>query len=374
MLPVYGENRLWFSRLELDSILREPRVMNQIPASARLIVGIVAISSLANAFAGPSDGKLDIYWADVEGGAATLLVTPAGETLLIDSGNPGTRDPGRIVDVLTKAAGLRQIDHLVVTHYHGDHFGGAATLAKLVPIGTVYDNGQWPEQTEKPDPAYREFPCEKRVVIHPGDKLPLKTSDKAPLVVSCLGTRQKFIDAASSTPENSTLCASARSKNRDGSDNANSVVLLVSFGPFKFFDGGDLTWNVEEKLVCPKNLVGLVDVYQVTHHGLDASNNPLVLQTLQPKVAIMNNGKTKGCMPEVFENLKSTKSLEAIYQLHKNERPDGEKANVPAEFIANNGKEVKGNFVKLSVAADGKSYTVSIPAKGHEQIYHTRNP
>ena len=60
--------------------------------------------------------------------------------------------------------------------------------------------------------------------------------------------------------------------------------------------------------------------------------------------------------------------------LHKNERPDGEKANVPAEFIANNGKEVKGNFIKLSVAADGKSYTVSIPASGHEQTYQTRNP
>jgi beta-lactamase superfamily II metal-dependent hydrolase len=348
--------------------------MNWKQIAAALGVGIVAALQLTVAQAGMSDGKLDIYWADVEGGAATLLVTPAGETLLIDSGNPGTRDPGRIVEVLTKVAGLRKIDHLVVTHYHGDHFGGAATLAKLVPIGTVYDNGEWAEQTEKPDPSYREFPCDKRVVIHPGDKLPLKSGDQTPLVVACLGARQKFIAAPATAAENPTLCATARSKNRDGSDNANSVVLLVSFGPFKFFDGGDLTWNVEQKLVCPKNLVGLVDVYQVTHHGLDASNNPLVLQALQPKVAIMNNGKTKGCMPEVFENLKNTKSLEAVYQLHKNERPDGDKANVPSEFIANVGKEVKGNYLKLSVAPDGKSYTVSIPASGHTQTYQTRNP
>lgn len=342
--------------------------------AASICFGIVAALQLTVAQASSADGRLDIYWVDVEGGAATLLVTPSGETLLVDSGNPGTRDPGRIVEVLTKVAGLRKIDHLVVTHYHGDHFGGAATLAKLVPIGTVYDNGEWVEQTEKPDPSYREFPCGKRLVINPGDKLPLKSGDKAPLVVSCVGTRQKFIEAPASAAENPTLCAAARSKNRDGSDNANSVVLLVSFGHFKFFDGGDLTWNVEEKLVCPKNLVGLVDVYQVTHHGLDASNNPLVLQALQPKVAIMNNGKTKGCMPEVFENLKNTKSLEAIYQLHKNERPDGEKANVPAEFIANNGKDVKGNYVKLSVAPDGKTYTVSIPATGHEKTYQARNP
>jgi len=129
---------------------------------------------------------------------------------------------------------------------------------------------------------------------------------------------------------------------------------------------------MEHKLVCPHNLVGKVDVYQVTHHGLDASNNPLVLRTIEPRVAIMNNGTTKGCMPEVFTNLKETKSLEAIYQVHKNLRPDGETNNVAAEFIANPEKECQGNHIRLSVAADAKSYTVAIPANKHEKTYRTR--
>ena len=150
------------------------------------------------------------------------------------------------------------------------------------------------------------------------------------------------------------------------------MVLVVHFGPFRFFDAGDLTWNREADLVCPKNLIGKVDVYQVTHHGLDASNNPVVLRSLEPTVAIMNNGTTKGCMPEVFTNLKETKSISAIYQVHKNLRPDGTVNNVPAEFIANQEKECQGNYIKLSVAADGKSYTVAIPANKHEATYKTR--
>jgi hypothetical protein len=147
--------------------------------------------------------------------------------------------------------------------------------------------------------------------------------------------------------------------------------MVVQFGDWRFFDAGDLTWNQEARLVCPKNLVGKVDVYQVTHHGLDSSNNPLVLRTLEPRVAVMNNGVTKGCLPEVYANLKDTPSLDAIYQVHKNLRPDGATNNVPDEFIANLQQECKGNYIKLSVAPDGRSYTVSIPANGHERSYNT---
>lgn len=325
--------------------------------------------------AGASDARLDIYWVDVEGGAATLIVTPAGESVLIDTGNPGFRDSGRIVKAATELAKIRRIDHLVITHYHGDHFGGASALSNLLPIGTVYDNGAFAGMPDDPGKEYREFKCERRVVIQPGDRLPLKQAENSPPVsITCLGTRQKFIEPADDALDNTTVCTNARMKERDGSDNANSVVLLLGFGPFRFFDAGDLTWNREHDLVCPKNRVGEVDVYQVTHHGLDSSNNPLVLQSLKPTVAIMNNGHQKGCLPEVFSALKEVTSLQGIYQVHKNLRPDGAVNNVPDEYIANkeNDKECRGHPIGLSVDPAGRSYVVRIPATGHERQFKTR--
>src|SRR5579862_9329167 len=99
-----------------------------------LTIGVLA-STLSMAQTRDSS-VLDIYVIDVEGGNATLFVAPSGESLLIDTGNAGAaaaRDAGRIMDAI-KAAGLRQIDHLIITHWHGDHFGGLAELASQIPI------------------------------------------------------------------------------------------------------------------------------------------------------------------------------------------------------------------------------------------------
>lgn len=332
------------------------------------------LGTASASFAGPKDKRLDYYWIDTEGGAATLIVTPAGETVLIDAGNPVRRDTDRIVKAVTEVAGLKSIDHLIVTHYHGDHYGGASLLAQLLPIKHLYDNGRFEGMPDDPGKAYFELKCEQRTVIQPGDKLELKqpADNVLPLSFTCLGTRKTFIAAPESASANTEVCATAREKQRDGSDNANSVVMLLGFGPFRSFHAGDLTWNQETRLVCPHNLVGKVDVYQVTHHGLDSSNNPLVLRSLEPRVAVMNNGTTKGCLPEVFANLREAKSLQAIYQGHKNLRPDGATNNVPDEYIANVAKECQGNYIKLSVAPDGKTYTVSIPATGHQRTFETR--
>lgn len=343
------------------------------PRCLLIVLWMWFFGAASDLFAGNTDGTLDIYWVDTEGGAATLIVTPAGESLLVDTGNPGARDADRIFQVATKTAKLQKIDHLVTTHYHVDHFGGAAQLAKAIPIGIVHDNGDF-GQKEKPSDEYLNFKADKREQIKVGEvwKLDGNPEKKSPgVTIKCLAARQEIIQPpANARLAKNPLTDEAVKKPDDTSDNANSIVLLVQFGDFRFFDGGDLTWNTEEKLVCPFNLVGNVDVYQVNHHGLDVSNNPVLIKSLKPRVAVINNGPKKGCMPGTYGTLKTLDGLQAIYQLHRNERPDGDKNNTEGEYIANeSGEKCAGNFIHLQVAPDSKSYTLRIPATKHEQTY-----
>jgi competence protein ComEC len=344
-----------------------------------LLAALSSVVFLANVVAlraAEPDGRLHIYWIDTEGGAATLIVTPARESILIDTGNPGHRDADRIVRLATKTAGLQRIDHLITTHYHRDHFGGAATVASLMPIGHVHDNGRFEGMPDQPDPSYWDFPAGQRSVISPGDRIELQQARGAPEVgLLCLGTRKQFIKPELvDARDNREIGAKHKPKQRDGSDNANSVVMLLTFGDFRFFDAGDLTWNQEAELVHPYDLVGEVDVYQVTHHGLDASNNPVVLQTLKPRVAVMNNGHTKGCAPDVFADLKATASIEALYQVHKNLRPDGVMNNVPDDYIANleAADQCQGHPIHLAVAPDAANYTVEVNSRGHSRQFATK--
>lgn len=320
---------------------------------------------------------LDIYFIDVEGGAATLIVMPLGESMLIDSGFPGERDAARIAHVARDVAGLTQIDHYITTHWHRDHFGGIPQLSQLVPVKHYYDHGLPATSAEDIQPelieAYRQTVQGKSVTLKPGDNIKLRPSPKylAPLQVRVLTASGLVIGEQPGAAQIQPCGPNFQAIPEDKTDNANSVGILLTFGRFRFFDGGDLTWNIEGRLVCPKNLTGAVDVYQVNHHGVDNSNNPALIRQLKPRVAIIDNGPRKGGEARTFSTLKSTPQTEAIYQLHRNVRTT-EKDNAPADFVANDEEDCKGEFIKVSVAADGKSYTVAIPAKKINRSYRTR--
>ena len=341
----------------------------------QILSAVLSILISAPLWAGPEDKRLDIYWIDVEGGAATLIITPAGESILVDTGLPKQLHIDRMRDGITRVAGRRQLDHLIISHYDLDHYGGAAGLSREVPIVNVYDNGKFDGMRNDPGDQYWTFRCLKRTVLNPGDEVSLRQVNelsKTQVRLRCLGTRQQFVQMPPSLPPNDTICSGNLQKEDDPSENANSMVLLLEFGAFRFFNATDLTWNLEAQLVCPANPIGEVDVYQVTHHGLNRSNNPLVIRSLRPTISVMNNGPTKGCHPEVFANLKSVPSIEAMYQMHKNQRPDGKVNNTADELIANKVNGKSGNYIKLSVSPDGTSYTVSIPASGHSREYQTK--
>lgn len=356
------------------------------PARPALISCAAALFVLPLLLAADKEAPpLQIHWIDSEGGGSTLLVTPAGESVLIDTGNPGGRDAARILHTV-KAAGLERLDHVVITHFHLDHFGGLAELAEQIPVGTLYDKGL-PEEvpdrggnqarwtlTSRP---YRSAKAEKRVTLAPGDSLPLKQHPgAAPLALKVLAANQKLIPATADTAPNADDPALAADKPEDLSDNANSLVLLLSLGEFRFFDGGDLTWNVEKRLVTPHLLPGVVDLYQVNHHGLDSSNHPLLLRSVDPTVAVMNNGPRKGTSATALASLRGAASLQALYQVHENVRPD-ESANNTEDRrrIANLGDlgdACAAHPIHCHVAADGSAYTVSVPSQKHEQLFTTR--
>jgi beta-lactamase superfamily II metal-dependent hydrolase len=319
---------------------------------------------------------LDIYFIDVEGGAATLIVTPAGQSLLIDTGFPGDRDAGRIAHVALEIAGLKQIDHCVITHWHRDHVGGVPALAKLIPIRSYYDHGL--PQTIAADlqaefiEAYKQTTEGRSVTLKPGDQIKmLSPKYMPPLQVRVFAAGGMVWGEQSNVPQVRPCGADFEAKPEDITDNVNSVGLLLTFGRFKFFDGGDLSWNIENRLVCPKNLIGAVDVYQVDHHGTDASNNPTLVGALKARVAIIDDGPRKGGDARTFATLKSVKETEAIYQLHRNLRTT-DKDNTLAGYIANEAEACQGNFIKLSVDPTRKSYTVTIPAKQISRTYRTR--
>ena len=318
--------------------------------------------------------NLEIYWIDAEGGAATLIVAPSGESLLVDTANrtADDRDAKRIM-VAVKEAGLKQIDILLTTHFHGDHMGALPALEKTIPIKMHMDHGESIE-IARPNvaaayKAYVELTSGKRKILKAGERIPMKGVE----ITTLISAGEPIAKAMQGAGAKNASCADfVEHKGEPAPDNDMSVGFLLKFGKFKFIDMGDLTWNFEKKLVCPENRIGKVDVYQTTHHGLDRSNSPQFVWAIEPKVAVMNNGPRKGGQASVFETLRKSPGLEDIWQGHL-ALGTAKDVNTGEQMIANleTTVECKGNLLKLSVAADGK-YSMTNMRNGFSKSYQAK--
>ena len=306
--------------------------------------------------ANPENGKgLQICFVDVEGGQATLFVTPEGKSLLIDTGWPNNneRDADRIV-AAAKLAGIKQIDFLLLTHYHVDHAGGITQLAAEIPIRTVIDHGENREPNDATTQGvwedYQKLLAKdklERIIAKPGDTLPIEGLETK--VVSSDG---ELIEKPLSGSSKNAACDASEKRPADQSENARSLGVLLTFGKLRILDLGDLTSDKEAQLVCPVNKLGAVDIYVVSHHGSVSSNSREFLNSIAPRVAIMDNGASKGGASSSWEAVKKSPRLEDFWQLHyANE--GGAEHNVADSFIANVRGPDAGHYLKLTVSADG---------------------
>src|SRR5262245_35827699 len=318
---------------------------------------------LPAALAAQTRATLDIYVIDVEGGNATLFAAPSGESLLIDTGNGGqaaTRDAGRIMAAV-QDAGLTRIDHLITTHYHGDHFGAMSEIAGRIPIAEYIDHGTNVQANPATDAFLSDvYPAlyakSKHTVVKPGDRVAMRGVDVR--IVASAG--EPIRDAVPGAGQPNPLCATYQPKDADPSENAQSVGSHFTFGRFRALHLGDLTWNKEFALACPRNLLGNVDVFVVTHHGQPISNAPVLVHAVAPRVAIMNNGTRKGGQPDAMKVLFSSPGLEDLWQLHFSQL-SGQEYTVPGVFIANVIDEQPASLPIEPIAAPTPGATAAPP-------------
>lgn len=336
-----------------------------------LIAGFVLLDAPSWAKAKErSDQNLQIFFIDVEGGQATLFVTPSGYSMLIDTGWPGFdgRDAKRIV-AAAKAAGLKKIDYVVITHYHTDHVGGVPELAKRIKIDNFVDHGPNQEDsdvTRKDFAAYQKaIAHSKRMVVKPGDTIPVEGMQVQ--VLTAAG--EHITKALDGGGQGNEFCPSEAKPEEDATENARSVGVLVTFGIFRVLDLGDLTKKKEMELMCPTNPIGKVDLLVVSHHGWNQSNTAALVHALHPRVAIMDNGAKKGGSPEAWQTVHDSPGFEDLWQLHTSVE-GGKEHNVADNFIANTGEEDqdKANSIRVVAGWDG-IFTVVNTRNGFEKTY-----
>lgn len=359
------------------------RTINLVLRAQVLTIVLITILAAGACTTTPIARTLDVYFVDVEGGQATLFIMPDGETLLFDAGYPGqgksdptpgdarnARDPQRIL-AAAKDANISRIDYLLISHFHTDHFGGTMELAELIPIGTIIDRGTGTlESPVKPSmrnllDAY-ETVREQQDILTPvvGERLPLDGVEIT--VVSSGGEILESQGEKTATP----IAACDRPVLTAGvpTENQRSLGILLRYGEFRFLDLGDLGGQTLSDLVCPGNRIGSIDVYLVPHHGGVDSADPATLAAFRPRVAILNNGATKGGAAPIFDVLRDAQGLEDVWQLHRAETEGAE--NFAPERIANLDTQTE-NWIKLSAKPDG-SFRVFNGRTGEWKSYDVR--
>ena len=308
-----------------------------------------------------------IFFIDVEGGQSTLFVSPSGESFLIDAGFAIDRDSDRIV-AAAKAAGVSRIDHLLITHYHGDHAGGVKLLSAKLPIRRFYDRGP-SQQVEEPE-VYENYKAVAdkgvRTRIKPGDVIPVPGLSVRVLAVGGESLKEPLPGAGQENPE----CASFADKKINIDENTRSAGVLITYGKFRVLDIGDIPWQWEKDLVCPVNKIGTVDVFLLPHHGSNDASIPQLVHAIHPRVAINDNGATKGGGVESFRRVADAPGLEGFWSLHYALK-DG-KDNVPEPFIANPDENCEGKWIEIAARADG-SFTVTNSRNGNQRTYPAKH-
>lgn len=314
---------------------------------------------------------LEIYFIDVEGGQATLVISPSGRSLLIDTGWPGNegRDADRIISVAHQL-GLKQIDYVLITHYHRDHVGGVSQLVDGIKVGSFVDHGPNLEDSQLARTDYAAY--EKavaghaRVTVKPGWGLPIKGIDVR--VLSAAGSH--ITEPLPSAGEANPYCKGESTSPEDATENARSVGVLITYGKFRFLDLGDLTKKKELELACPNQLIGSVDLFLVTHHGMDLSNSKAMVWGLHPRVAIFDNGARKGSSPAAWQIVHDSPGLEGLWQLHYAAESDQDH-NIDSDHIANTKENCEGKYLKVSASSDG-TFTVTNQRNRVQKTYASK--
>lgn len=335
----------------------------------RILLAVFCLAIFRIPFsAAPAAKPLLIYFVDVEGGQATLIVSPSGQSLLIDTGWSGYegRDADRI-KAAANQAGIQQLDYVLITHYHRDHVGGVPQLAEGIKIGTFLDHGPNLEDSEVTRTDYAAY--EKaiaghaHVVMKPGWTIPIKGIDVRVLTAAGEHISKSLPNAG----EPNKYCSSEPSAADDKTENARSVGVLVTYGQFRFLDLGDLTKKRELELVCPDNLIGSPDLFLVTHHGMDVSNPKALVWALHSRVAVINNGPRKGSSPAAWQIVHDAPGLEDLWQLHYAAESDRDH-NVADDHIANVKENCEGKALKVVAQNDG-SFTLINGRTGEQHGY-----